>query len=122
MLFKAPDVLLADFQHYYQIDLQELGENLTVRRAADLAAHLPVRAAIWQRIDERARWTDMEYLLAEIVDATSFLAWTKTKAASKGGKWSGGVQRPGTQNNKHSEKTGAMDVENLLLTLYGHRV
>jgi len=75
----------------------------------------PARAIIWQKINPRLAWDDQTYLLADIRDSLAFLAWTKTKEASrKGARWRGQLQRPGTVRH---EATGgevmAMDDEQL---------
>ena len=96
MLATAPDALEADFQRFYGLnpDLIWTGE-LPANRAAALAANLPRRAIIWQKINPRLAWDDQTYLLADIRDSLAFLAWTKTKEASrKGARWRGQLQRP----------------------------
>ena len=107
MLTKYPDVLRSDMQHYYGLDIDELGYSLRIRRAADLAANLPHGAQVWGMIDPRAQWTTTDYLLANIADATAFNAWTKTKD-SKHGRWRGAIPRPGQQDErKQTMTTGA---------------
>ena len=68
-------------------------------------------------------WDDQTYLLADIRDSLAFLAWTKTKEASrKGARWRGQLQRPGTVRH---EATGgevmAMDDEQLAAYLAAPR-
>lgn len=95
MLDACPDVLRADMQRFYGLDLDELGHGLRIRRAADLAANLPEQALVWRRIDPRAEWDVQTLLLAQIADATGFTAWSKTKEAShRGAKWRGRIPRP----------------------------
>lgn len=124
MLATAPDALEADFQRFYGLntDLIWTGE-LPANRAAALAANLPRRAIIWQKLDPRLAWDDQTYLLADIRDSLAFLAWTKTKEASrKGARWRGQLQRPGTVRH---EATGgevmAMDDEQLAAYLAAPR-
>ena len=112
MLATAPDALEADFQRFYGLnpDLIWTGE-LPANRAAALAA------------DPRLAWDDQTYLLADIRDSLAFLAWTKTKEASrKGARWRGQLQRPGTVRH---EATGgevmAMDDEQLAAYLAAPR-
>ena len=69
MLITRPDILRADMQHFYGLDIDELGYSIRIRRAADLAANLPPQ------------------------DNTGFLAWSKTKAAK--GRYKGQIPRPG---------------------------
>ena len=86
MLAKAPDALKADFQRFYGLnpDLMWTG-GLTPTYTAALAACLPRQAVIWRELDPRLAWDDQTYLLADIRDFLGFLAWTKTKDASRKG-------------------------------------
>ena len=96
MLRTAPDKLRADLQRFYGLDMDELGHSVRVRRAADLAAHLPDEACIWTAFDPRAEWDATRQLLANIADNTSFLAWCQTKDATRrGATWKNRVPRPG---------------------------
>lgn len=75
------------------------------------------------KLDPRLAWDDQTYLLADIRDSLAFLAWTKTKEASrKGARWRGQLQRPGTVRH---EATGgeavAMDDEQLAAYLAAPR-
>lgn len=124
MLATAPDALEADFQRFYGLnpDLIWTGE-LPANWAAALAANLPRQSIIWQKINPRLAWDDQTYLLADIRDSLAFLAWTKTKEASrKGARWRGQLQRPGTVRH---EATGgevmAMDDEQLAAYLAAPR-
>lgn len=124
MLATAPDALEADFQRFYGLntDLIWTGE-LPANRAAALAANLPRQSIIWQKLNPRLAWDDQTYLLADIRDSLAFLAWTKTKEASrKGARWRGQLQRPGTVRH---EATGgeavAMDDEQLAAYLAAPR-
>lgn len=48
---------------------------------------------------DAAGWTKTNMLLADIADATSWLVWAKTKAASKGGTPPDRIPRPGVKRN-----------------------
>lgn len=83
----------------------------------------PASPSIWQKLNPRLAWDDQTYLLADIRDSLAFLAWTKTKEASrKGARWRGQLQRPGTVRH---EATGgevmAMDDEQLAAYLAAPR-
>ncbi|TCD53772.1 hypothetical protein EJ419_07340 [Alloscardovia theropitheci] len=119
MIGTHPDVVRADFQRFYGLNIDYLGDGLNIRRAADLAANLPLNASIWKVFDERATWSTEAYLLAEIADAVSFNAWTKTKAAQSNGKWKSSIIRPGQESAGNTEKTGSMNPDDLLTALYG---
>lgn len=117
MLNKAPDRLRADFQHFYGLDLDEVGHTIRIRRAADLAAYLPDDAVVWRALNPQAEWTTSQHLLANIADSTAFLAWTKTKdSQKKGSRWKGALPRPGFTQKKTT--TGqAMQVDDLMKAL-----
>lgn len=108
MLATAPDALEADFQRFYGLDTDLIWTG-------ELPANLPRQAIIWQKINPRLAWDDQTYLLADIRDSLAFLAWTKTKEASrKGARWRGQLQRPGTVRHEATgDEVMAMDDEQL---------
>lgn len=124
MLSAAPDALNADFQRFYGLnpDLMWTG-GLTPTYTAALAAHLPRQAMIWRELDPRLAWDDQTYLLADIRDSLAFLAWTKTKEASrKGARWHGQLRRPGTiLHEAAGNGVVAMEDEQLLAYLAAPR-
>lgn len=124
MLTTAPDALEADFQHFYGLnpDLIWTGD-LTPTYTAALAANLPRQAMIWRKLDPRLEWDDQTYLLANIADSLNFLAWTKTKEASrKGARWRGQLPRPGTiRREAAGSEVMAMDDEQLTAYLAAPR-
>ena len=70
------DVLEADFEREYQMDLLDLYRgNIPVRKVANLAANLPAGALIWQVTEHPNSWTTTDYLLAEQVDALNIANW-----------------------------------------------
>lgn len=114
MLRVRSDVLRADMQRFYGLDIDEIGYSIRIMRAADLAANLPREALIWSVFDERNAWTTNTYLLALIADNTSFLAWSKTKDATrKGAKFKSQIPRPGSKNSKQNSDVKAVDVDTL---------
>ncbi|WP_454892209.1 DUF5361 domain-containing protein [Alloscardovia omnicolens] len=118
MLAAHPDVLRADFQRFYGLNLDDLGTTLRVRRAADLAAYLPEQALIWGKLNPTAQWSTDTYLLAEIADNTDFEKWRHTKEAQvANAKWRSHIQRPGQETGV--EHTGSMDAQLLVQILYG---
>ncbi|MDU2421303.1 MAG: DUF5361 domain-containing protein [Bifidobacterium scardovii] len=125
MLDKSPDTLAADFQHYYGLPLPNLltGDTRPTLYAT-LAAKLPEQAMIWRELDPRLAWDTQTYLLATIADALDFLAWTKTKAASRpGARWRGQIHRPG-QPPRHEATGGdtvAMEDDQLMAYLAAPR-
>lgn len=106
------DALRADFRRYYQLNFDEVGRAYSISYAADLAAWLPDDAAIWRAIDPRATWDTTQQLLANVADATAFLAWTKSKDAShKGARWKGALKRPGAKQERKQSNTQALTAE-----------
>lgn len=109
-MLEYADILQADFQRFYGLNLAQLAHSLDVMRAANLAAHLPSDALIWRKFSQQAEWTTADYLLANIADATAFLAWTKSKDAQRhGAKWKGQIRRPG-QKQENQKKIDAIAV------------
>lgn len=93
-------------QRFYGLDLDQLGYGLRVRRAADLAAHLPEDACIWSEINPLAEWDTTRHLLADIADNTNFIAFSKTKPAQRrGAKWTGRIPRPGEPTPRKGDGT-----------------
>ena len=114
-MLEHADILQADFQRFYGLNLALLTHSLDVMRAANLAAHLPLDALIWRNFSKQAEWSTAEYLLANIADATAFLAWTKSKDAQRhGAKWKGQIKRPGQQTEQEKMVTAqAVSAETL---------
>lgn len=115
MLIVCPGALRADFQRWYGLDLDDLGHSLRIRRAADLAAYIPEDGAVWPEIDPCLKWDTTKQLLANISDATSFAAWTKTKDAQRrNATWKGALQRPGLREHRLRQRdVQAMSPEQL---------
>lgn len=105
MLRRAPDALRADFQHYYKLDLDDLGGIIRVGRAADLAANMPPQAITWARLDPRMAWDTRTQLLALIANNTGFTAWSRSaEAAKRGAKWHSPIKPPWEQTKQESIK------------------
>ncbi len=112
MLAKTPDTLRADFQHYYNLDLDQVGHGIRVTRAADLAAWLPDDAATWGRSTRPPNRNPTRQLLANIADNTGFLAWTKTKEAQRrGAHWKNRIPRPGMNEHRRNDDVQRLDPE-----------
>lgn len=75
---------------------------------ADLAANLPAQAVSWRRIDPRAGWDDLTYLVARAADCLDFIAWTNTRAAQRrGAKWKSTIPYPGRKRHATPQKPHA---------------
>lgn len=119
MLCAYPDVLRADLQRFYGLNLDDLGYGLRARRAADLAANLPPEARIWGKLNSACSWSTGDYLLANIADATSFMAWAQTSDAAHGGRWKTRIRRPGETESPH--RTGGVRTVGELYQLLGYK-
>lgn len=70
------DVLEADFERVYNIDLLDVYRgNLPARKAANLAANLPAGSMLWQVMDHPNSWTTTDHLIAAQVDAQNIGNW-----------------------------------------------
>ncbi len=111
-LVDHPDELRADFQRFYGIDIDDIGRSLRVTRAASLLAGLPAYASV--RIAENPKLAsyDPQSLMVNMTCFLDFIAWSKTKDASrKNAKW-----RPrfdGNGGRQRDPETLGMSVEQL---------
>lgn len=84
----APCELRADFQQYYGLNLDGMGEAYTLSHAACLCAQLPpesrtVRALLGDRAEE-VLWTLPVRIAAEQLNTLRVIRWLKTKDAADG--------------------------------------
>lgn len=70
------DELEADFQQYYGIDLERVGEACSVRHAAALAAQLPAESRVSRAACPGNEWGASEYILRLIEHDLRMLAWS----------------------------------------------
>lgn len=69
LLDAHPDALEADFQSEYGVALGGLWRgDLTIRRAAVLAAMLPPGSRVWVQMNHDDAWSTTDYLLAALLD------------------------------------------------------
>jgi len=76
--------LRADFQQYYQLNLDDMGVSYTVLHAADLAAHLPIGSRCMCALEPALEWNRQEQLLAETVNMLRLLVWAQSRDGQKG--------------------------------------
>lgn len=103
--------LRADFQRYYNLDIDDIyGGALSVMRAADLAAYLPPGAVVWLESDSPAAWGAQEYLIATLIDDVNLFAWGQL--SGKQSEMPQPTPRPG-KNKAKQEKSRytAMSIE-----------
>lgn len=94
-----PDKLRADFQQFYNLNLDGMGTAYSYAHAACLAANLPLESRCAKADCEQLQWSTTDYLLARIVDNTQWLCWSRSKNAQKqGAKPPEPMQRPGEQS------------------------
>lgn len=81
---KYADELRADFQQYYRLNIDDMGNGYTYQHAAVLVSQLPIGSRVLSKMDPRASWTQSDYLLSLIEYDLRVLAWQKTKDAEHG--------------------------------------
>ena len=102
------DVLEADFEREYNLDLLDLYRgNLPARKAANLAANLPAGSLTWQALDHPNAWTTQEYLTANLVDSQNWGNWIAAKG--KDSDKPKPVPRPG--EGKKKKKKSKSDIK-----------
>lgn len=81
---KYADELRADFQQFYGLNLDHMGNGYSHAHAAVLVSQLPIGSRVLSKMDPRASWSQTEYLLSLIEYDLRVLAWQKTKDAEHG--------------------------------------
>jgi hypothetical protein len=66
---------MADFQQFYNLDMEALLDAGEYRRARILAQELPQQSRTVGAIDPRTAWGTADYLLALVVDHLAFLRY-----------------------------------------------
>lgn len=80
-LAEYEDKLRADFQQYYGLCLDDLGNSLSVRHAAALCMELPTSSRCVKAINPKAGWDEEKQLLAAIEYWCHVAVWMNTKDA-----------------------------------------
>lgn len=75
-----PACLRADFQQYYNLNIDRLGRDFSAVHAADLAVMLPSDSRTYIAIDPDNAWTLEAQLAAAIVNAARDLVWLEADA------------------------------------------
>lgn len=76
-----PDELRADFQQYFNLDLDGMGSAYATAHAAALVMQMPEGSRIARAYNPDAAWTSDRSLLAAIVNDLNWLVWAQTKDA-----------------------------------------
>ena len=75
MLAERPDALRADFQQYYNLNIDGMGREYRVLHAAALVAQLPTNARVNVAATDMAAWDEQAYLLVDIDNNLRALIW-----------------------------------------------
>lgn len=81
MLASHEDALRADFQRFYGLNLDDMGDAYSFRHAAALCANLPGDSAVYRA--EGDGWTETQQLLADIGRGIDTIWWQRTEAGQK---------------------------------------
>lgn len=85
-LKRYPDELEADFQQHYGLDLEELGRGLSIRKAAVLAAQLPVDSRCCIAMDPDRSWSTEAWMLRSIEAHLATYMWSQSDKRKRGPK------------------------------------
>lgn len=78
-----PDALRADFQQYYGLNIDGMGEDFSHSHAASLMLQLPSSSRVSRKLNPDNEWDDATYLLSAIEYDLRILIWQKTKDAQR---------------------------------------
>lgn len=81
MLASHEDALRADFQRFYGLSLDDMGDAYSFRHAAALCANLPDDSAVFRA--EGDGWTGTQQILASIGRGIDVIWWQRTDAGQK---------------------------------------
>jgi hypothetical protein len=82
LIDRCGECILADFQHYYRLDLADVlrpGSGLSPRRALALLRQLPLESSTMAALrggPEFRGWGQDRYLMAALIDAVNHLTYT----------------------------------------------
>ena len=82
-MHRHADRLRADFQQYYGLNVDGMGEDYTLSHAAALAAQLPFESRCMRAEHPELEWTQADYILAEIAYGVSIIAWQRSKDGAR---------------------------------------
>lgn len=75
------DKLRADFQQFYNLNIDDLGNSLSINHAAALCEELPSSSRVVKAINPRAAWDEEKQLLAMIEYWAHVNVWAQSKDA-----------------------------------------
>jgi hypothetical protein len=82
-IVRHPAELRADFQQYYGLNIDGMGQEFDVFHAADLAAQLPSDSRTFKAENVELEWTDSDYMLWSIEFSLRVLRWQNTEDGRK---------------------------------------
>lgn len=91
-----PDELRADFQQFYSLNIDLMGEEYTHAHAAALLSQLPRESRLLRAERPELEWGYTEALLASIEYSLRVLCWRQTKDGQRGRKPPKPVAAPGS--------------------------
>lgn len=106
-----PGELEADFQRVYGLDVIGVyNGTLSVRKAANLAAHLPPGSSVWRAEGGPLAWSDDVALLSAIEFNSHVAWWMKTKDGSRGTKPPKAMRPPPSKSEQAATEAKARQV------------
>ena len=111
-----PDELRADFQQYYQLNIDGMGNDFSLFHASILVAQLPSESRCLVKAEPALRWGQQDHLLAEIANNLRLLVWAQTKDATKGKNRPKMIELPaaGAQSQSKQNALTAKDYKRIL--------
>ena len=106
-----PSKLRADFQQYYQLNLDDMSVKYTVLHAADLAANLPARSRCMCALEPALEWSRQDHLLAETVNMLRILVWAQSRDGQKGRNRPKMIEPPRSHSRVDTHKEGQLSAD-----------
>lgn len=79
-----PDEVRADFQQFYGLNIDRMGDEYSEAHAASLLSQLPAKSRVFRAERPELEWGDEEALLASIEYSLRVLCWRQTKDGERG--------------------------------------
>jgi hypothetical protein len=111
-----PDELRADFQRYYNLNIDGMGCDYSVAHAVSLCAALPRDSSTVRAEHPEAAWSDETYLLSAIEYDLRILIWQRTKDGQKGRNQPKPMQTP-ADVARVADKLASTDMEGIAAAL-----
>lgn len=111
------DELTADFQQYYNLDLNQIGKTFSVMHAAVLATQLPTNSRTFAKEWPEMTWSEDTYLLSRLEHLMRIQIWSQSKDAQKGRNFPEPLDTPGKTKRMQErlENTNIHELDKALL-------